>query len=55
MGAKRPKSLFVYNTKKNGHILITQIFVQIGKNPNNNKVAAKLARLKGHPVSCILQ
>ena len=34
--------------QQNVHILITQIFLQIGKIPNNNKVTAilKLARLK---------
>ena len=41
-----------YCTQQNVHILSTQIFLQIGKIPNNNKVTAirKLARLKGHPV-----
>ena len=38
--------------KRNVHIFITQICLQTGKIPNNNKVTAiiKLARLKGHPV-----
>ena len=38
--------------QQNVHILITQIFLQIGKIPNNNKVTPilKLSRLEGHPV-----
>ena len=38
--------------QQNVHIMITKIFLQIGKIPNNNEVTAiwKLSKLKGHPV-----